>query len=458
MSTRSIDLPKQAAALVAIGGALIAGVVGAAMAARFPVGLALLVACCYAPIVALRLDLAIAFWAPLVFLEGVPALNAASKVAGLLLAAVWLSANAAGVRNSVVLWRHRKLFWMLAALVVWLSLSALWAQDTGQVLADAWHWWAIAILVLMVATSLRTVDSIQLVITGLLIGAVISVLVGLADGDLSRTAVAGAADRLKSGAGDPNVLAAGLVAAAVLAAALMVPLRKPIFRWMLVVAIVILCAGLVASESRGGTLAAVATAIASFIFFRRRRAQVAGTVLLATGALVVSFAMIPFAWHRVSSYDDGGNGRTEVWTVAWRMTEAHPIAGVGLNNFGTDAGDYVLAPGSLKRVRLLVDHPTVVHNIYLQLLAETGIVGLLLFLTVATGCLRAAWLAGRRFSARADPIGETLACAVLVAGISILAAGFFISAGVDTRMWILFALGPALLYTAEPTLGVHRDT
>jgi hypothetical protein len=39
-----------------------------------------------------------------------------------------------------------------------------------------------------------------------------------------------------------------------------------------------------------------------------------------------------------------------------------------------------------------------------------------------------------------------------------LAAGFFISAGVDTRMWILFALGPALLYAAEPTVRVQRDT
>jgi len=444
-------------ALVA-GAVLAAALIGASLAARMPVGVALLAVACYAPVVAIDLELAIALWAPLVFLQGIPALNTASKAAGLLLAAVWLAGLLGGLRDPVVLRRHRRLVWAVGALVAWLSLSALWAQDRSLVLADVWHWWAVAALFLMVASSLRDTRAVKLVMLGMVIGAAASVVLGLANGDLGRSAVEGASDRLKSGAGDPNVLAAGLVSAGVLAAALMVPIRTALGRWALAVSIGLLCIGVVASESRGGALAALATAGASLVFFRRRRKQVSAVVLLATGAVVVALALFPSAWHRISSYDNGGNGRTEIWTVAWRMTQDHPLVGVGLNNFDTRAGDYVRRPGALKRVRLVVDHPTVVHNIYLQLLAEDGLVGLLLFLSVAGACLRAAWSAARRFAARGDPAGEALSTAALVAGTSILVAGFFISAGVDTRLWILFALGPALLRASKPTLGRWRAT
>jgi hypothetical protein len=42
-----------------------------------------------------------------------------------------------------------------------------------------------------------------------------------------------------------------------------------------------------------------------------------------------------------------------------------------------------------------------------------------------------------------------LARAVLVAAISMLIAAFFLSAAVDGRMWVLLALGPALLGIAS---------
>ncbi|MGH3994209.1 MAG: hypothetical protein ACRDSN_17320, partial [Pseudonocardiaceae bacterium] len=58
-------------------------------------------------------------------------------------------------------------------------------------------------------------------------------------------------------------------------------------------------------------------------------------------------------------------------------------------------------------------------------------------------------LAGRRFEALGRADLEALARAVLVGAIGMLAASFFISAGVDKRLWILLALGPALLAVAE---------
>ena len=434
------------ASWIAFGAVVLACAVGFVLADRPLVGVGMLVALVYVPLAVVRLPLAIALWSPLVFLEGVPALNSASKVAGLLLTAAWLASLFAGSRADAVavLRRNRALLWTLGALLTWLTLSVLWADSPGDVLSDAWHWWAVALLFLIVSSSLPTVRSVQWVMIGMLAGALASVLIGLASGELTRAVVATDVDRLNSGAGDPNVLAAGLVAATILAFSLMVPLRKPMWRWALLVSVIVLLFGLVATQSRGGSLAAVVAALATIVVYRRQRVAVGGALLVATGALIVLFAMFPATWHRVTSYSDEGNGRTELWTLAWRMTEAHPALGIGLNNFSVDAPRYVVDPGELKYVQIVIAILPVVHNIYLQLLAENGVIGLLLFLAIAGRCMYAAWSAGRRFDAHGDPIGTALSRAVLVGGISVLAAGFFLSAAVDLRLWLFFALGIAV--------------
>jgi O-antigen ligase len=438
---------------LAIAAATLAALIGVAIAVRPSLGFALLIGVLYAPLTFFRLDLAIVLWTPLVFLEGVPVLNLASKAAGLLLALVWLATVLTGIRDLRVLAQRPSLVWLLASLVAWLSLSVIWAESPSLVLQDIWHWWAVALLFLMVASSLASLRAIQLAVTGLVVGAATAVFLGLASGELQRSATSGDVARLKSGAGDPNVLAAGLVPAVVLAAGLMIVFTKPLHRWLLALAIALCALGLVASESRGGALAGVVTVMASMVFFPGRRGRVVGAVFLVLAVALISLALLPNAWSRITSNDNGGNGRTEIWTVAWRITQDHPLSGIGLNNFTVRAGDYVRQPGSLKRVRLLVDHPTVVHNVYLQLLAENGVVALGLFLSLVAGCLQAAWLAARTFAHDGDEAGQMLARSVLVSAIAMLTSGLFISAGVDTRMWIIFALGPALLFVARAPGG-----
>src|SRR5207302_10694486 len=122
--------------------------------------------------------------------------------------------------------------------------------------------------------------------------------------------------------------------------------------------------------------------------------------------------------------------------------------GIGLNNYRIVAPAYVLRPGSLRHVRQISDQPHVVHNTYLQLLTETGVVGLGLFASVVAACMAAAWRAARIFDRMAYGDMARLSRAVLLAAFGALVTQVFQSNGYDWRTWALLGLGPAALTVA----------
>jgi O-antigen ligase len=303
-------------------------------------------------------------------------------------------------------------------------------------------------------TSVRTERDIRLVVVAIVAGTLFSVLIGLAAGGLGEagagvetaTATEG---RLQGGADDPNFLASAIVPAVVLAVALagLVRARQ---RPALLAAIVVLVVGLVATQSRGGALAAIAALLASLVVMRGRRGHVLAVVALVAAVALAYVAVSPGALSRLTSAEDRGNGREDLWVVASRMADEHPVTGVGLDNFRVRSAEYVREPGSLQFVDLIAERPHEVHNTYLQLLAETGVVGAALFVAVVALALRSAGTAARRLAAAGRRELAQLARAVLVANVGLLAAGVFLSTGSRALFWILLALGPALLGLAPP--------
>jgi O-antigen ligase len=165
-------------------------------------------------------------------------------------------------------------------------------------------------------------------------------------------------------------------------------------------------------------------------------------------------AAYPQGLDRFTS-SDGGNGRSELWRVAWRITAQHPVAGVGLHNFTVYSPRYVREPGPLKDVALIAERPHAVHNTYLELVAETGVIGLGLFLVVIGCSLGAALKAARRFEARGDQTWGTLARAAFVATVAALAAAFFVTLGSRLEFWLVLTLGPALLAVSQGARRQH---
>lgn len=440
--------PPKLIAAAALGGALFVGV---AIAASPPKGVALLLALGYVPLALINLPLALAAWIPLVFVMRLGLFSVAPLAALMLLGGAWLGTLARQDGTALATVRlHRRVLTLTAGFLIWITLSASWASVPGNTLQDAWQWVAGGLTLALVATVATTPHRVRLVAGAFVIGAVASVLVSLVGvdppGSASALQTASEADRgrLSGGSADPNFLAAGIVPAVILLSGLL-HRRLPLRNLALAAAMGVLTVGLVATESRGGLISTAVAIVGALVFFRGRRPYVVVLVALLASVAAAWFSVYPSALERLTTFDDGGTGRTELWEVARRMSADHPVLGVGLNNFIVEAGDYVRQPGSLEFVNLIAERPHVAHNTYLQLLAETGVIGLAVFLAIFAASLRAAWLAAAGFARRGDHQMAALSRAALVAVLAGGVSSFFISNGSDWRLWVLLGLGPALL-------------
>ena len=86
------------------------------------------------------------------------------------------------------------------------------------------------------------------------------------------------------------------------------------------------------------------------------------------------------------SEDETGNGRSELYDCAWSMFYSNPLFGSGWGSYSK----YVATTSLGAMYNNLGFTSMSTHNVYLQLLAETGIVGLALFLMPAAVTLIAA--------------------------------------------------------------------
>jgi O-antigen ligase len=426
---------------LALTGLTLAALEGVLLAADARLGVAVLAGVVYAPLALVSLTLAVAGAVVLLSVEHLTVVWVAPTASMCLCALCWLGSRRDAATPAIPR-ELRAPLTLTAALATWASLSALWARSADHVVDVAWTWWVAVATLVVVCAAMSSPRAARIILLAFVAGATLAVLAGLAGlGGAQGARVDG---RLAGGGGDPNVLAAGLVPAAVLAAALR---RRPSptgVRLALLVAMATLVTGLLLTESRGGALAGAACVVAAFVLFRGRRWRVAGLAAALVIGLVLALAASPSGLGRLTHFGDEGSGRTELWRVALHEAADHPFTGVGLGNFADESQRYTLSVGTLRFANEIVDKRNVVHNSYLEVLAETGIPGLVLFLAIVATCLHATWVAARRFAVAGRADLSTLSEAVLVAQIGILSTAALLSLETDDRLWILLALGPGL--------------
>lgn len=435
---------------------LVAAALGGATAYNPILGIGGLLAILYVPLLLLDLQAGLAAWVVLLFLSGLPGLGGAPSAVALLILLAWLAAvrpNRADIRAMAV--AHRAMLVAIVLFLGWVTLSMVWATNTADATLDVRNWLTAGATFVVAATAVRSPRGSALLAGGFIAGAVGAVLAGLALTGLhpAVSAINSAADvRLSTGATDPNYLAATLVAALAMSGGLAVWRRETWIRLLLACAAPILLYGLIATQSRGGLIAAATSIILGAALLPTQRRRILAALIPIIALMALFFTVNPEAYHRLSQQDGGGDGRTELWRIAWRIAEDHPLIGVGVNNFVDREQAYVLRVGSLQHAQqLVIDDPKVVHNMYLQMLAETGIIGLTLFVVMIVALLRATYRAARELERVGATNAATFARSVLVAQLAMLTASAFLSNGPDRRYWVLFALGPALWAIARRT-------
>lgn len=444
-------------AVASIAACLVAAAAGGVIAWDPALGVGVVVGAAYAAIAASSARLAFLIWIPSFFLPFYAVGNLWLK-AGFVLVGVAVIGGIATDRSAMkqLLQRYGPLFLAVTGFVGWLGLSIVWAGQSGQALSE-WLRVLLAVSVLLI-TVLVVHDprGVRLAVGAFVLAGACSALVGLsglstAPANPDALAAVESAGRISAGTGDPNVLAAALVATAALALGLM-PGSRGATRTALLGVALLSAAGVAATQSRGGFVAAGAAICMALVLYRHEIGRVLPIVLVALCGVAVYFVATPSALDRVTDYGDAGDGRSELWTVGWRAFGDHPVSGIGLNQFRIESSEYVLEPGSLKFVRLIAERPVVVHNVYLQFLVEAGVVGLALYLLVVWSCIGRLASAARRLAVLGAMDDADMARSLLVAITAMLVAGLFLSTGIDYKIWLLFGLA-AVLGTQAPRIS-----
>ncbi len=161
-------------------------------------------------------------------------------------------------------------------------------------------------------------------------------------------------------------------------------------------ALLLMCAGLVVSASRGGVLALMAELVFLIVIAAPGSSNKGkqGALLRTVGALLLAAATIIGSIFLVGSEGLVANftqlekeagsaaanpndsferySRRDIWGASWRLIKDHPVMGVGLGAFQFAYTRYDPSSGS-QRVEQA-------HNDYLQILADAGLLGGLLAL------------------------------------------------------------------------------
>jgi O-antigen ligase len=240
-----------------------------------------------------------------------------------------------------------------------------------------------------------------------------------------------------------------LVASVVLALALIASARTPPpIRAAAAIAALMALVGIAATLSRAGLVALAVALLAGIAVGGRWRAWFAGALVVGSITAVVYLTAFASLAARERVQSTNSTGRTDIWTIGSRMVEAHPVRGIGGGNFPVASIHYLLRPGVIQRDDFIIETPKVAHNIYLEVQAELGVVGLLLFLTLVGFSIRCAVRAAWAFKRQGDAHSELLARVVVIALAGILAADFFASEQYSKQLCLLLALGPVMLALA----------
>ncbi|MCP4423929.1 MAG: hypothetical protein GY803_05520 [Chloroflexi bacterium] len=251
--------------------------------------------------------------------------------------------------------------------------------------------------------------------------------------------------------GSPNAFAQIMIPIIALAFHRMMVEEKWVLKGIAAYAFIIAVLTVVFTFSRNGFATMVVVIVISLI---RRPPKPAVMVILLLLTFPLANLMPESYLDRVSTLTDlipgvgdqnaavqevSFRGRISENLAGWMMFRDHPIMGVGLANYPEYYQQYSRQLG--------VDDRSVqrgAHNLYLQIAAEQGLVGLFTFGVLVFAAFYRMRQAKQIFSRRGEDEFVDLAAALTVGFLGYLIAGIFIHLAYPRYFWLLYGLAIAL--------------
>jgi O-antigen ligase len=299
--------------------------------------------------------------------------------------------------------------WVTLGLIVFLVAtlaSSLAAIDPAASLPKLVILLAAVALFFAVRQVCRTRRELTVAVAGALVGLLLAGAYGLVQHATGGTTTSFELDgsvigRVQGAFVHPNKYGVYLATLIPLAASFALARRSPTrLRWLGAGALALAVPALAFSFSRG---AMVGLAVGSLIWLAVVRPRVAPVAALAVIAAAVILAPGTLKERFEPEGTEGDIAvRRDIWGAALDIYSDHPLLGAGVNNFRVAYAELPSTLDSASQRRLLyVDAaaasaiPYHAHNVYLNVLAEEGIVGLAAFLLVALAALGVLYRASR---------------------------------------------------------------
>ncbi|RLQ16727.1 O-antigen ligase family protein [Vibrio sp. SBT000027] len=353
---------------------------------------------------------------------------------------------------SALLWhafisKELKIFWhptlsWLAVFWALVFIGLIFASNRPIALAEfKGVYWKIMVMTLAIVWLVNSVENLAKTSTIIMMaGSLVALIainnsingIGLVEG--SRVTIG---RDFGSMLGDPNDLA--LVLLFPLAFALSQTTTHGIHAFKRVLSIgvaVLLLAAIVATQSRGGLLGALA--VVGIFAFKVIRSKSLLITLGAIGAIGLYF--VAGISDRASGgaaeqgVDESAMGRIYAWEAAFKMALDNPLTGVGLNNFFSNYFFYSSHWDGLNHA---------VHSTWFGVLAETGFLGLIIFLILIGSLIKTIRSTLKQLSETTNAIDPNLnaaAYAVYAGLIGTIVSGTFLTQGFNWPIYILAAL------------------
>jgi O-antigen ligase len=342
---------------------------------------------------------------------------------------------------------HPAISLVMLLFLAWALLSYVWAEDQTAVLNAVFRYGLAVTLLLVVFTAVQKERDAVMIVAAMVMGAVCAAFYGFLNPAPTRV---GELERLSGTLGNANELATALALGIGLSGGLFAVAKSALGRGAALGAGGVCLIAILLTGSRGGLISLGAMLIAAVVLARGKRLflTLATLMIVMVGIGYIATAAPQQSRERFL-HPGSGTGRIDIWTVGGRMVSAEPVRGVGAGNFTVSSIHYLLEPGSLPNSQYIADTPLVAHNMYLEVLAELGLPGAILFLVMIIFGLGCSIAALSRFRQSGQRRMQALTTAIAVTLIGLLAADVFASEQYGRELWLLLGLGPALLAMAK---------